>query len=179
MQANRLEPWLTVAQNSTWAPDSSYTAERSEECGQACLVMAFKYCAGIWTPAAYLHDLVHQQGQVVGTTFEQLQETCRLMETHAELYAPREKVGIRALVEASIDLGYPLIPLRWFDHPGNVDSAGNDILHFTVITGYTPTLFQQAGPWSGTMFTETDEQFFEMYYGGILQIRRKRMLGDH
>lgn len=174
-----LGPWDVVVQNSTWAPDSAYTSERSEECGQACLVMCLRWASGIWTPAAYLHDLVHARGEAVGTTFDQLQATLAVMETHSIMHWPRTAADVRALVEASIAAGYPLIPLRWFSFAGNRDSSGNDLLHFTCIIGYTPTLIQQAGPWSGTLFTETDEEFMTMFYGGVLQVRRRRKLGDH
>lgn len=183
MQANQLRPWEPISQLRTWAPDEAYGNERSEECGQACIVMCLRYCSGVYTSAAYLHDLVHPAGSVVGTDWPEMQSTLRYMETASMLVQPAAS-DVRAVVEQSIDRGHPLIALRWFDHAGNMDSAGNPVLHFTCITGYTPTLIQQAGPWSGTMFTETDETFAGMYYppssgGGLLIVQRTRRLGDH
>lgn len=147
------------------------------------MVMCLRYCSGVYTSAAFLHDLVHPAGAVVGTTWDQMQSTLRYMETASMLVQPAV-TDVRPVVVQAIDRGWPLIALRWFDHAGNLDSSGNPILHFTCITGYTPQVIQQAGPWSGTMFTEDDATFGGMYYppsegGGLLIVQRRRMLGDH
>lgn len=174
-----LQPWETVNQNTTWAPDEAYTAERSEECGQASIVAALRYATGVWTSAAFLHDLVHAKGAVVGTTIEEMVYTLGLMETHANVRYPSTMAAMRQLITNSISQGYSLIPLRWFGFPGNKDGEGNDILHFCNVTGYTPNNIQLGGVWSGLMFTESDDQFWNMYSGVVIVVHRKRMLGDH
>lgn len=168
-----LNPWTPINQSNTWAPTSAFEADRAMECGQACIVMCLKYCSGVWTSAAYLDQLVHDPGSPSATSLDEMVATFALMETRASISYPQDTLALRTLIKDEIDRGHPLIPLRYWDHPGN------SLLHFTVITGYSPTQIEQAGPGYGIMFAEDDATFWSMYAGALILVHRKRMLGDH
>jgi len=157
---------------NTWAPTPELQTDRAMECGQAVIVMCLKYCSGVWTSAAYLHDLVHP-GSSGGTSLDELVATFAIMETRATVSYPTSMNQIRTIAQKEINAGHPLIALRYWDHPGN------SLLHFTAITGYSPTQLEQAGPGYGMMFSEDDDTFWSMYAGALILVHRKRMLGDH
>jgi hypothetical protein len=162
-----------VGQLRTWAPDEQYTIERAHECAQACITSVFRWCAGVWIPSAYLHDLVHPVGAALDTTIQEVIDTFAINETRALARYPTTFDEYQYEIVRGIDADHPFIALRTYGHPGS------GIGHFCCITGYDPTNIQLMGPWSGTMFTETWNYSWQMYYGALISVLRKRRLGDH
>lgn len=169
-----LGPWEAISQQTVWHDAPATQAELDHLCGETCIVMAMRWAAGIYTSAVYLHDKIWAPGQVEGTTIQQMQYLLKSQcETNTQLWYPQNPTELNARVQEMIGRGHCGIVLRYWDHPGN------DLLHFCVYIGYAPGILQLAGPWSGTLFTESIDTSHAMYYGPIIEVLRKRKLGDH
>lgn len=169
-----LNPFEAISQQTVWKGTATSQAELDELCGETSIVMCMRHCAGIWTSAVYLHDKIWPAGAVDGTTIAQMTMLLRdQCETNSAVLWPATEQELADDVCTAIADGYPVIALRYYGQPAS------NIYHYTVACGYDTANIVQAGPWSGTIYSESYARYHEMYVGPLIVVQRRRKLGDH
>jgi hypothetical protein len=169
----KLSPFYSVNQNTSWAPNDAAAYDRPYTCGPSSVVACMSSQSGVATSVAYLNQMIHTPGWQMTTTFAEMQYLLSRCETNSFLQWPGDRARYEEVIKYNVDRGYPLIPLRYFGYPGD------PYWHFVCVYGYGDGGQYIMDVWDGSYKHESWDRAWQMYTrNGVLEVKRKRMLGD-